>query len=61
MGKALSILAMLIAIGLLVLFGLDLSPLKIPFRRASMTIDIAFIICALLLAVLSFRSLREQR
>lgn len=59
MPKVLTICGMIVAVLLLVVFGLDLG-LGIPFSKASMTIDIAFVVCALILAYLSFSTFREQ-
>ena len=41
-------------------FGLIGSPNLAPFHYANMIADIVFIVCALLLAVLSWFTLREQ-
>jgi hypothetical protein len=59
MPKALTILGMIVAILLLIVFALDLA-IGIPFSKASRTMDIAFVICALLLGYLSWATLREQ-
>jgi hypothetical protein len=59
MPKALTILGMIVAILLLIVFALDLA-VGIPFSKASQTMDIVFVICALLLAYLSWATLREQ-
>ena len=59
MPKALTILGMIVAILLLVVFALALA-IGIPFSKASQTMDIAFVICALLLGYLSWVTLREQ-
>ncbi|HWB00530.1 MAG TPA: hypothetical protein VG713_18685 [Pirellulales bacterium] len=60
MGKAFSIIALVIAIVLLLVFGLDLAA-GIPFRKASKAIDYGFVICAVALTYLSWRTFREQR
>jgi hypothetical protein len=60
MGKAFSIIALVVAIVLLLIFGLDLAA-GIPFRKASKPIDYGFVICGLALAYLSWRTFREQR
>jgi len=61
MSKAFAIIALIIAICMLLIFGLDASPLNIPFRGASKTMDYGFIVCGLILAYLSWRTFREQR
>ncbi|MEX0714354.1 MAG: hypothetical protein WD278_18605 [Pirellulales bacterium] len=58
MPKALSIIGMIVAICLLLMFGLDLA-LGFPFSKASQAMDIAFLICALVLAYLSWSTYRE--
>ncbi|MEX2119746.1 MAG: hypothetical protein WD847_09140 [Pirellulales bacterium] len=58
MPKALSIIGMIVAICLLLMFGLDLA-LGFPFSKASRAMDIAFLICALVLAYLSWSTYRE--
>jgi hypothetical protein len=58
MGKGMTIAGMVIAVLILILFGLDLA-LQIPFKRASMPMDIAFVICALGLAFLSWSTLKD--
>ena len=60
MPKALTISGMIVAVLLLLLFGLDLA-LKFPFDRASVTMDIIFVVCALILGYLSWTVLKEQR
>jgi hypothetical protein len=58
MPKALSISGMVVAVLLLLIFGLDLA-LKFPFNQASMPMDIGFVVCALVLAYLSWSTFRE--
>jgi hypothetical protein len=60
MPKAMSLSGIVVAILLLLVFGLDLA-LQIPFSRASWGIDVAFIICALLLGYMSWSTFRQQR
>ncbi|HEX4128790.1 MAG TPA: hypothetical protein VHZ24_02020 [Pirellulales bacterium] len=60
MGKAFSIIALIVAIALLLLFGLDLTPIG-PFRKASPKMDYGFLVCAVVLGYLSWRTFREQR
>jgi hypothetical protein len=59
MPKALSLAGTIIAIVLLLLFGLDLA-LGIPFSQASKFMDIGFVIAALVLGYLSWTTFREQ-
>lgn len=58
MPKALSISGMVVAVLLLLLFGLDLG-LKFPFSGASPMMDIGFVVCAVLLAYMSWSTYRE--
>lgn len=60
MPKALTISGMTIAVLLLLLFGLDLAA-GIPFSKASVTMDICFIVSAIILAYMSWSTYREQR
>lgn len=57
MPKALSISGMVVAVLLLLLFGLDLA-LQFPFGRV-LVMDIGFVICAVLLAYMSWSTYRE--
>lgn len=59
MPKALCIVGAMVAVLLLLLFGLDLA-VKFPFGRANLVMDIGFVICALVLGLLSWTTLREQ-
>ena len=59
MGKVLSMLGGVVAALLLLVFALDLA-LGIPFSGASTVMDVGFIICALILAYLSWSTFREQ-
>lgn len=59
MPKALCIAGMVVAILVLVLFLLDLA-VGLPFKRASVTLDVIFVISALILGYLSLTTLREQ-
>jgi hypothetical protein len=61
MSKAFAIISLIIAIGLLLIFGLDASPLNIPFRGVNKTMDYGFVVCGLILAYLAWRTFREQR
>jgi hypothetical protein len=60
MPKALTIISMAVAGILLLLFGADLA-LGFPFKRASLTIDIGFVVCSLVLGYLSWTVYRDQR
>jgi hypothetical protein len=58
MGKGMTIGGMVIAVLIFILFALDLA-VGIPFRKASPAMDIAFIICAMGLAFLSWSTLKD--
>jgi hypothetical protein len=58
MPKALSISGMVVAVLLLLLFGLDLA-LKFPFSGAEPVMDIGFVVCSVLLAYMSWSTYRE--
>jgi hypothetical protein len=60
MPKALTISGMVVAGLLLVIFLLDVS-LGIPFKKASLAMDVGFIICSLALAYLSWSTFRELK
>lgn len=60
MPKALTIVGMGVSVLLLLIFALDLLT-KFPFQRASMTMDIAFMICAAILGFLSYTTFAEQK
>jgi hypothetical protein len=60
MPKALTISGMVVAGLLLLIFTLDLAA-QIPFKRASALMDIAFILCSLALAYLSWSAFRELK
>jgi hypothetical protein len=50
----------LVCAGLIALvFLLDLA-LGWPFKKASLTMDVAFVLCAVILAVISWLTLKEQ-
>ena len=59
MAKVLCIAGAVIAVLLVLIFGLDLA-LKIPFKRASILMDIGFLVCAGLLGFISWTTLKEQ-
>lgn len=60
MSKALSLAGILTGFLILVLFGIDLA-IAMPFKRASVPLDIGFLVCALVLTVLGILVYREQR
>ena len=60
MSKALTIVGMVIAVLLLLIFALDLAA-GIPFGRVSMMMDIAFVVCAAVLGFLSYTTFLEQK
>ncbi len=59
MPKALCIFGAVVAVLLLLVFGLDLA-LKVPFGRASTMLDIGFVVSGGILGYLSWATLREQ-
>jgi len=59
MPKALCIVGMAVAAILLLLFGLDLA-LGIPFGKMSMMMNVGYLVCAVVLAYLSWSTYREQ-
>lgn len=59
MPKFLAIMALIVAICLLLVFGIDLA-VGFPFRQISLVMDIGFVICALVLAYMSWGAFREQ-
>lgn len=60
MGKGLAITGMVIAIILLLLFGLDLA-IGIPFGQPSTLLDIGFVISSAILIYMAWSTYREQR
>jgi hypothetical protein len=60
MPKALCLVGAIIAILLLLIFGLDFAA-GFPFGRVSVPMDIVFLLCALVLGYLSWTTLMEQK
>jgi len=58
MPRALSISGIVVAILLVLVFGFDLA-LSFPFGKASTTMDVGFLLSALLLGYVSWSALRE--
>ena len=58
MARGLTILGMVVAVLLLILFSLDLA-IKLPFDRANVFMDVAYLICALCLGFVSWSTMRE--
>ena len=58
MAKGMTIGGMVVAVLVLILFALDLV-VGIPFNKASLAMDIAFVVCALGLAFLSWSTLKD--
>jgi hypothetical protein len=58
MAKGFAIFGFVVAIVLLLVFGLDLA-VKIPFDRISMVTDILFVLASLALGVVSWMTFRE--
>ncbi len=59
MPKALCVVGLVVAALLVLLFGLDLA-VGVPFGGVSMVMSAGFIVCAVVLAYLSWSALREQ-
>ncbi len=59
MGKALTVLGMVIAVLIFCLFAVDLA-IQMPFDRASWPLDTALVICAAILGYLSWSAYKEQ-
>lgn len=60
MSKALTIIGMIVASLVIVLFGADLA-VGFPFQQASMLMDGIFLACAAILGYMSWSSFREQK
>lgn len=60
MSKALCLVGSVVAVLLLLVFGLDLA-LQFPFGRASLVMDIGMVVCGLALGFVSWTTLKEQR
>ena len=60
MSKALCLVGSVVAVLLLLVFGLDLA-LGVPFNRGSMLMDIGCLLGAAALGFLSWTTLREQK
>ncbi|MEN6452379.1 MAG: hypothetical protein ABFC96_17965 [Thermoguttaceae bacterium] len=60
MSKALCLVGMVVAVLLVLVFGLDLA-VTFPFRRLNLTMDIGFLLCAAVLGYVSWMTLREQK
>ena len=59
MPKALCIIGTVVAVLLLLVFGVDLA-LKFPFGRVSWLMDVGLIVCSAVLGYLSWMTFREQ-
>lgn len=59
MSKFFAIMGLIVAIALLLLFGIDLA-VGFPFRQISLSMDIGFVVCSLLLAYMCWGTFREQ-
>lgn len=60
MAKGLTIMSIVVAILVAALFGLDLA-LGVPFRKAAVGTDIAFLVSAILLGLISWSAMRELK
>jgi hypothetical protein len=58
MPKAFCIVGLVVAVLLILLFGLDLGA-QIPFGRSSMPMDVGVLVCAGMLGYMSWRTYRE--
>ena len=58
MAKGLTILAMVVAVLVLLLFALDLV-VEFPFMAASRFMDVVFVLCAIALGYLSWSAFKE--
>jgi len=59
MAKILSLIGLILASLIILLFGIDLA-IEFPFRRANTMMDIAFVLCGAALAYMSWATMREQ-
>lgn len=59
MPKALAISGLAVAVVVLLVFGLDVA-IGIPLGGMSKTMDIGFLVCALILGYISWTTFREQ-
>ena len=59
MPKIMTIIGIILSALMVLVFGIDLA-LGIPFLKASMMMDITFIVCGGLLGYLSWATMREQ-
>ena len=60
MPKALCLVGTVVAVLLVLVFGLDLA-IAFPFHRDSMPMDVGTVVCALILGYVSWSALREQK
>jgi hypothetical protein len=60
MPKALTISGIIVAVLMLLVFGIDLA-IGFPFQKASMLMDGLFVACAGMLGYMSWVSFREQK
>ena len=60
MPKALCLVGTVVAVLLLLVFGLDLA-VGFPFHRLSLTMDVGSLLCSAALGYMSWTTLREQK
>jgi len=59
MAKILSLIGLILSCLIVLLFGIDLVA-RFPFRGASIMMDIVFVVSGLMLAYMSWATMREQ-
>ena len=60
MPKALCLVGTVVAVLLLLVFGLDLA-IAFPFHRDSLPMDVGTLVCSVILGYVSWTALREQK
>ena len=60
MPKALCIFGLIVSVLVLLVFGIDVA-IGFPFQKASMAMDITFLVAAAMLGYMSWSAMREQK
>lgn len=60
MPKSLTFVGMIVSSLVIILFGADLA-IGFPFQKASITMDVIYLLCAGMLGYMSWNSFREQK